>query len=76
MYQLRKNRWLKHIDFGIFDILTMECLYLVMAKIMISEKEWEKLGVHKQVAIAIPVIAVILYIAYDFHRKILYRSFL
>lgn len=76
MYQLRKNRWLKHIDFGIFDILTMECLYFVMAKIMISAKEWEKLGVHKQVAIAIPVIAVILYIAYDFHRKILYRSFL
>ena len=76
MYELQKNRWLKHIDFAILDILTMECLYLLLAKLLISKKEWDKLGVHKQVAVAIPVVALILYVAYDFHRKILHRKLL
>jgi hypothetical protein len=66
MYELQKNRWLKHIDFAILDILTMECLYLLLAKLLISKKEWDKLGVHKQVAVAIPVVALILYVAYVF----------
>ena len=76
MYELQKNRWLKHIDFAILDILTLECLYLVLVKLMISKKEWNKLGVHKQVAVAIPIVALILYVAYDFHKKILQRKLL
>ena len=76
MYELQKNRWLKHIDFAILDILTLECLYLILVKLLISKKEWNKLGVHKQVAVAIPIVALILYVVYDFHKKILQRKLL
>lgn len=74
MYELQKNRWLKHIDFAIADILTLECLYLVLVNFMISKREWNRLGVHKQVAVAIPIISILLYTAYDFHKNILRRS--
>ncbi len=75
MYELQKNRWMKHLDFAVLDILVLECLYFVLVKILIPRKEYESFGVHKHVALAIPVIALLLFIAYDFYKKVLHRSF-
>ena len=40
--------------------------YRSVKKLLTAKKEWDKLGVHKQVAVAIPVVALILCAAYVF----------
>ena len=74
MYKKPKNRWYKHLDFVVLDMILLELAYLLSYYIRIGERFHDKDNLYQNMQIIVLVFDVLIALSVNAHKNILKRK--
>ena len=74
MHQREKTRWLKHLDFMVLDIVTVEIVFIVVCHIRMRVMHWNYSQVYRSTQIMLLMLAFFVVVLMPLHKNILKRG--